>query len=244
MDDFGECSFLADMENEFIKHQELNSANERAFLKQYEKCHQMLVDLLLSHRMGGLGTSVSGVQKLKRERDILDVKLTKLTEQVNDIHEECKIVRSLVNEKQNEIPEVAQELENLKKDLVSTEHERKNDQKKYGAQYKSCLVAKDFYKKNLGFHVRILKTDDENGNQIIFTFESTPQTDNDSSMPHKSVKVFRSTAGHWKLLNTNPTLPNLEQLSTKLEESQDIQGLLAHLGKVLKTNKKIKANVN
>lgn len=231
--DFPECTLFDEHSNELDKHEKLSIRNATILSKQYDFMCEICVELLNETKYEKhLGDRLAQVRKLEREYQLLESKAQRGEETIIKLHEESQNLHSQLLEKKNEVPILAEKREILKEKLK--EFQRDENEKKHEVEqsHKSVLLTKDQYKKYLGCHIRLLKSDKQ-GETFIFKFDNSALGSIESgmteSLPPKSAKFSLSSKKEWLLLETNPTLPNFEQLSQKLRKTQDIQGLLGYL---------------
>ncbi|XP_034230785.1 uncharacterized protein LOC117639330 isoform X2 [Thrips palmi] len=233
--DFSFC--LEDSTNELLKHEKMSAKNTAVLLKNHEIAYQLVTDFVnVSKNEKHLGESLTHIRKLEREKDLLETKIRRGEEITAELREESSNLRSQLLDKQNEVPLLAQDGEMLKeklRELLIDENVVKTEKEQ---QHNSVILTKDQYKKFVGCHIRLLERDDH-GHTYIFKFENSPPGSTET-LPPKSAKVYQSLKKEWKLLETNPILPNFELLSKTLSETQDIQGLLRLLNTTLKQQAK------
>ncbi|KAE8744277.1 hypothetical protein FOCC_FOCC009092 [Frankliniella occidentalis] len=238
VNEFWECQFLSDP-NEIRKHEKVTTKNADVLQQKYTQCFQLCSELLNCSEIDRkIKEGDAKVRKMTLEKEILESKLSKGDEACRNLQAECQVLSSTVSEKQDLVPELAQENESLKQMHFAVKNDIEAEKKQAKKMFDSIIVMKDLYKKHVGCHIRLLKSEDES-EIYLFTFASTLKSADNEPLPFRSAKFRRIYSGpsgthdpkctSWKLLETNPPLPNFEKVAALLDKSQDVPGLLVHL---------------
>ncbi|XP_034231062.1 uncharacterized protein LOC117639473 [Thrips palmi] len=222
-EEFEECSLFND-NSELSKHQQLSTKNQEVISAKVDLLTKLFLQLFpldqaLDHSQLG---------KLKFERDELISQVNKCQNDSDVFLKKSQELLDVVADKRNECQCLSDHLGLMKSEVAELTRDSKQQQSKYRLALDSFKLGKKKYKDMLGCHVSLLHANGENI-EFLLSYNKTRPLSLDP-IPSNSIKfLFNATKKTWKVLESNPTLDNFEQLALKLDESQDILQFVAHL---------------
>lgn len=221
--DFEPPWFLKDPDDDLKKFRQMSTTQSIEVIEKYEAFLLSTSDLLTRQNI-----STSALRHLRNKKGDLESRLSGIRTESENLQRETDEVRADAKHKEEEVHSLASELSQLRVNWTELSLDNKQKQVSFRHRLEAAKQGKLYYKDLLGWHISLIKSDDT-VNEFLVTYNSFRPVSTDP-LPDNSAKLQQGKKTLiWKLTATNPPLLLFKQVCKKLEESQDLQGLIEYL---------------